>query len=114
MWLRSLTLLLVAFIGLRPVTAQSPAPTSEEGRRRADARLHPAPISPVSPGELEAAIARGVEYLCRSQNRDGSWGSPRWTGGVDRDPVPGASPSFAAATTALCLEGCSAPAMRPR
>jgi len=45
-----------------------------------------------------------VGYLRRTQNRDGSWGSPRWTGGVDRDPVPGAFHSFSTATTALCLE----------
>jgi hypothetical protein len=53
---------------------------------------------------LDAAISRGVEYLCQSQNADGSWGSPRWTGGVDRDPVPVAFHSFGVAVTALCLE----------
>ena len=39
-------------------------------------------------GELDTAIARGVAYLCRTQNSDGSWDSPRWVGGVDKDPVP--------------------------
>ena len=55
-------------------------------------------------GTLEGAIARGVAFLCKTQNGDGSWGSPRWTGGVDQDPVPGAPHSFGVATTALCLE----------
>jgi hypothetical protein len=59
---------------------------------------------PVPAAELEAVIARGVEYLCRTQNASGSWGSPRWTGGVDQDPVPGAPHGFETAVTALCLE----------
>jgi hypothetical protein len=54
--------------------------------------------------DLEAVITRGTGYLCRTENRDGSWGSPRWTRGVDQDPVPGAPHSFSMATTALCLE----------
>jgi hypothetical protein len=58
----------------------------------------------VPASKLEAVIARGVDYLCHSQNADGSWGSPRWTGGVDVDPVPGAFHSFGVASTALCLE----------
>jgi len=101
---RSLTLLIATLGWTWPVLAQVPAPPPAEGNPRAGSHLHPAPISPVSPGDLDAAIARGVAYLRRTQNRDGSWGSPRWTGGVDRDPVPGAFHSFDTATTALCLE----------
>lgn len=59
---------------------------------------------PLAGSELDAAIEKGRDYLCRTQNRQGSWGSPRWTGGVDRDPVPGSFRSFETATTALCLE----------
>jgi hypothetical protein len=66
--------------------------------------LRPPSPEPVSAEELEKFIARGVDYLCQSQNLDGSWGSPRWTGGVDVDPVPGAFHSFGVASTALCLE----------
>ncbi len=79
--------------------AQPPPPVSA-----ADSRLRPNPVSPLPASELNAAIERGAGYLCRTQNRDGSWGSPRWTGGVDRDPVPGAFLSFGTATTAVCLE----------
>jgi hypothetical protein len=89
---RPLGFILLVLLGPRIVAAQEAS------------RLHPPPPSPVSPGELEAAIARGVDYLVRTQNRDGSWGSPRWTGGVDIDPVPGAFHSFGTATTALGLE----------
>jgi hypothetical protein len=66
--------------------------------------LRPPPPEPVSAGVREGAFARGVDYLCRTQNKDGSWGSPRWTGGVDHDPVPGAFHAFGVAVTALCLE----------
>ena len=78
---------------------EPPSPAS-----RSHVTLHPAPLSPVPSGTLEGAIARGVAFLCKTQNGDGSWGSPRWTGGVDQDPVPGAPHSFGVATTALCLE----------
>ncbi|HKI21470.1 MAG TPA: hypothetical protein VKA15_26480, partial [Isosphaeraceae bacterium] len=80
------------------VAQPTPHPTA------ADSPLRPKPVSPLPASELIGAIERGAAYLCRTQNRDGSWGSPRWTGGVDRDPVPGAFRSFGAATTALCLE----------
>lgn len=66
--------------------------------------LHPAPPEPISGEKLEAAMRRGVAFLVTTQNEDGSWGSSRWNGGVDRDPVPGSHHSFKTATTALCLE----------
>ena len=97
-------LLLVAVAWPSQALAQAPKPPPAESDPQVSSHLHPAPIAPVSPGELDAAIAQGVAYLCRTQNRDGSWGSSRWTGGVDQDPVPGAFQSFSTATTALCLE----------
>jgi hypothetical protein len=85
---------------LKQTKAQEPP-----GRSASSAvALHPPPIPPVPSRTLEVTISRGVSYLCGTQNADGSWGSPRWTGGVDQDPVPGAPHSFGAATTALCLE----------
>jgi hypothetical protein len=80
------------------------AAAAQEKPNRERPRLRPAPAEPLAAEQLEASITRGVEYLCRSQNADGSWGSPRWIGGVDVDPVPGAFHSFGVATTALCLE----------
>src|SRR3954452_18595818 len=71
---------------------------------RSGSAPRPAPAAQVPSGTLEESIARGVAYLWKTQNADGSWGSPRWTGGVDQDPVPGAPHSFGVATTALCLE----------
>jgi hypothetical protein len=70
----------------------------------AEPNLHPPPPAPLPPERLEAGIRRGVEYLLRTQKPDGHWGGPQWTGGVDRDPVPGAHDSFTVGTTALCVE----------
>lgn len=83
----------------------SPASAQKAEQNSAQPTHHrPPPPTPIPPSSLEEAIGRGVAYLCRTQNGDGSWGSPRWSGGVDNDPVPGASHSFGVATTALCLE----------
>jgi hypothetical protein len=99
---RSLTVLIGFLIWPCATAAQSPEPV--ESIARPDSPKPPEPIVPFPLADLEAAITRGTAYLCRTQNRDGPWGSPRWTGGVDIDPVPGAPHSFGTATTALCLE----------
>ena len=67
-------------------------------------RLKPDPPTTVTSFELEASIDRGVQYLIDSQLKNGCWGGPQWTGGVDNDPVPGAFRSFDIAVTAMCLE----------
>jgi hypothetical protein len=65
----------------------------------------PKPVATPSPQAINDAIRRGVEFLLRRQNKDGSWGAPRSTpGGVNiYAPVPGAHQAFRAATTALCI-----------
>lgn len=69
----------------------------------ADPDLRPAPPAPIPETQFAEAIRRGVEHLVTTQNKDGSWGSPRWTGGVDNDPLT-SHHSFQTATTALCVE----------
>jgi hypothetical protein len=50
------------------------------------------------------AYREGLAYLLKSQNKDGSWGSPAGTTGFDvYAPVPGAHDGFRVATTALCV-----------
>ncbi len=98
-WLAMVLLLLWS----RPTASQDSAAAGAKTGSPAS-RLRPPPAESVPAAELEAAMARGVAYLLESQNRDGSWGSPRWTGGVDQDPVPGAFHSFTVAVTAMCLE----------
>ena len=67
-------------------------------------RLKPKDPVIVSPGELEASINKGVKHLLDTQRKDGAWGGPQWTGGVDSDPIPGSFRSFDIAVTAMCLE----------
>lgn len=54
--------------------------------------------------ELEKAIDRGTSFLLQHQNKNGSWGSPRRTKGLNiYAPVPGAHDAFRAAVTSLCI-----------
>ncbi|MCF6312047.1 MAG: terpene cyclase/mutase family protein [Verrucomicrobiales bacterium] len=55
--------------------------------------------------EIEAAIDRGVEFLLKDQNKNGSWGSPHHTKGLNiYAPNPAAShKAYRAAVTAMCI-----------
>jgi hypothetical protein len=67
--------------------------------------LDPASLKPVTRDELESSIGRGVEFLIKSQNPTGSWGSAHKTKGLNiYAPVPGAHEAFRAAVTAMCIE----------
>ena len=62
------------------------------------------PISPTDPAVLESSIKRGLDFLVRYQNKDGSWGSATRTKGLNiYAPVPGAHHAFRTATTAMCI-----------
>jgi hypothetical protein len=64
----------------------------------------PKPIQPPSPQAIEASIHRGIEYLLKRQNKDGSWGSVNITRPDEvYAPVPGAHHAFHAAVTAMCI-----------
>lgn len=53
---------------------------------------------------VEAAVRDGLDYLVRTQNKDGSWGTGRETRGFEvMASVPGSLKSFQVATTALCV-----------
>src|SRR5574341_784742 len=65
----------------------------------------PEKLTPPTSAELKKSIARGVKFLLEDQNKDGSWGSPRQTKGLNIfAPVPGAHHAFRAAVTAMCVE----------
>jgi hypothetical protein len=56
------------------------------------------------PEVLDGAIRRGVGFLLQDQNKDGSWGLPTRTKGLNiYAPVPGAHQAFQGAVTALCV-----------
>jgi hypothetical protein len=62
------------------------------------------PVDPPSRERFEGALRRGVKFLVDDQNKDGSWGSFHYEGGVILyAPVPGAHDAFRAAVTALCV-----------
>lgn len=61
-------------------------------------------FEPVSREAIDEAIGRGVAYLLKDQNADGSWGSAERTKGLNiYAPVPGAHHAFRSAVTALCV-----------
>jgi hypothetical protein len=63
-----------------------------------------APTSNAAPDPIDAAIARGVDFLKKSQNPDGSWGTGLETRGLEiYASVPGSHDAFRVATTALCV-----------
>lgn len=56
-----------------------------------------------APIDLDKVIARGVEHLLTSQNKDGSWGSPASNLHDIYAPVPGSQQAFQVASSALAL-----------
>jgi hypothetical protein len=68
------------------------------------AHPRPKPVAPPAAKDIEASIRRGVEFLLKRQNPNGSWGSARNTKGSDVYlPVPAGHEAFRAAVTALCI-----------
>jgi hypothetical protein len=63
-----------------------------------------APATPPRP-DVAGAIARGVAYLLKSQNADGSWGSPASNLWDIYAPAPGSQQAFQVASSALALSG---------
>src|SRR5260221_14674129 len=55
-----------------------------------------------SPEDLEKSIQRGVDFLVKDQNKDGSWGTAQRTKDLNIfAPVPGAHHAFRSGVTAL-------------
>lgn len=55
---------------------------------------------------LEDSILKGVDFLVRSQNKNGSWGGPTKTKGLNiYAPLPGAHHAFRMGTSCLALTG---------
>ena len=75
--------------------------TDAPAARKAD--LRPKPPKPVADAEITAAIQRGVDFLLKDQNDDGSWGSPERTKGLNIMAGIGSHQAFRAAVTALCV-----------
>jgi hypothetical protein len=90
---RRFAITLVALCGAALVTRVVAAPATAPSTQPADQRA-----------TIDAAIKKGVAYLLKSQNADGSWGTGRETRGFEvMASVPGSLKSFQVATTALCV-----------
>jgi hypothetical protein len=67
-------------------------------------RPAPPPVQTVGSAELEASIQKGIAFLLKVQNADGSWGSAERTKDLNiYAPVPGAHHAFRIAVTAMCV-----------
>lgn len=65
----------------------------------------PAP-DPVTRAQVRASINCGVDFLVGYQNKDGSWGGPTRTKGLNiYAPIPGAHHAFRAGASGLALSG---------
>ena len=66
-------------------------------------------ISPAKPGQFDRAFRRGVDFLLKTQNKDGSWGDHRVIGTWNiLCPYPDGPLTFKTASTALCIAGLNA------
>lgn len=66
----------------------------------------PAAPPEVTTASIEASIRRGVDFLLASQNKNGSWGNPTKTKGLNiYAPLPGAHHAYRAGTSGLALSG---------
>src|SRR5262249_50822778 len=64
----------------------------------------PEPVKQPDPAEIDKALRRGVAFLVKTQNKDGSWGSAGLRGGIQiYAPVPGGHQAFHTAVTALAI-----------
>jgi len=87
--------------GVEPaIEAPAPAVSRDSEALKAP---KPKPVPARDPKAIADAIDRGVAYLLKDQNKDGSWGSAERTKGLNiYAPAPGAHQAFRAAVTALC------------
>jgi hypothetical protein len=115
LWLARLSLAVLVLLPLALVPApfgpppsaladEPPPPANDPTNEKEGPNLHPKPPDPLPAEKLEGAIRRGVAFLLKDQNKDGSWGSPNRTKGLNiYAPVPGAHHAFRTAVTAMCI-----------
>jgi hypothetical protein len=94
--LAALCCLAVLAVSGAQAPAQEPPPSASSG-------LHPGPPEPVADSAIAAAVDRGVEFLLKVQNPDGSWGSAERTKALNIIAGIGSHHAFRTATTALCV-----------
>jgi hypothetical protein len=66
--------------------------------------LRPKPVSAPTAKEMEEAIRRGVAFLVKNQNKDGSWGSPTRTKNLNiYTPVPDGHAALTCGVSSLAV-----------
>lgn len=81
-----------------PAAAEEPLSPAERLRK-----LHPGPPKPVTQADLDAAIRRGVDFLIKDQNPNGSWGSAERTKDLNIMAGIGSHHAFRTAVTAMSV-----------
>jgi hypothetical protein len=99
---------LIIFTGTTNCRADDNAATSRDSKTAepslAEIGPKPKPVPRPSTKEIEASIGRGVDFLLKNQNANGSWGSERSSRPTEiYAPVPDAHDSFRAGVTSLCI-----------
>ena len=91
-------------LALVPARSGGRRPAATSIRPPAVTGPKPEPVAPPAAAEIERSIRRGIEFLLKRQNEDGSWGSANITRPREvYAPVPGAHQAFRAAVTSLCI-----------
>jgi hypothetical protein len=103
--LAGLVLLLLALaVAVSSPSAPAGTEPAAQAKEAPKPGLRPKPPPPLPAEKLEAAIRRGIAFLLKDQNKDGSWGTANRTKGLNiYAPVPGAHHAFRTAVTALCV-----------
>jgi hypothetical protein len=76
------------------------------GATAGNANEEAATVAAPTPAHVQSSLTRGVDFLIASQNKNGSWGGPTRTKGLNiYAPIPGAHHAFRAGTSGLALAG---------
>ncbi len=96
------TILLVLLV--LPLMAGEEKPAAIKHWPLAETGPRPLPVPAPPAEEIDAAIGRGLDFLLKTQNKNGSWGSADINRPGDvYAPVPGSHQAFRAAVTAMCI-----------
>jgi hypothetical protein len=106
-WGLSVLMLLIAVPAwcLLATPQDKPDQPVEPNKPALDPVPRPKPLAnPPSAQAIQEAMNRGIAFLVKDQNKDGSWGGPTRTKGLNiYAPVPGAHDAFKTAVAGLCL-----------
>jgi hypothetical protein len=80
------------------------AQEAKDGKKLAEIAPKAEPVERPDPMKVKDSMRRGIDFLVKNQNKNGSFGSPELKGGIELyAPVPGAHHAFHAAVTAMCI-----------